>query len=472
MQRTVRTTLLIVFGAVIFIGPFIAISAYNNPSGDDFGWLQHIRDDGILQHTKSNYQTWTGRYALAFNYLLLWPMIYGDNFTVYKIVPAVFIVLLWFAVFRLIKQLFKSASKQETLLMSVIFLVLYLAYLPSPSEGLYWFSGSANYLFPAALSLLIVGLILQLGGTKRRSHKILLGVLISVLIVLACGANEMNVLVTVATLLIWFVVSYFRRQTNKYFLLAFLLIALACMLVSLLAPGNAIRLASSSRDSLPSALYDSLTGTVKFVNAHITLPLILLTMVFYWFYRRYRSRGQSIFAFRIHPIAAFSLWFFVLFAGRLIGYLTSAGIAGRMLDVLYLMFLLGWFLNFIIIVEYLKGANGASVTDQASASVAAGNPNLLLTLSVIIVATLVFSTNITGVYRDLVTKTASRYDAQLNERYRRIRNTAHPQSTIVEVPALTHKPATLYYTDLAGERNWRNVTQARYFQIQGLRLVR
>jgi len=181
-----------IIGAVVI--PFFVISAYNNPSGDDFDWLQGIRQRGFIGQTEAYYNAWTGRYALTSFYLFLEPTVHNPNFLPYKLFPVFLIILLAIAVMLLLKSVFPKAGWCHTSLFGCLITAFYIATMPSPSQGLYWFSSSSNYFFASILAIFLFTILFFLSRVQKMPAKILFSVLAIILIIFSCGANEITLI--------------------------------------------------------------------------------------------------------------------------------------------------------------------------------------------------------------------------------------------------------------------------------------
>src|SRR5690349_12172282 len=90
-KRTELTNTIIL---LILLLPFVAISFFNHPLGDDYWITSLVRKDGFLQAQKTLYQTVSARYTLL-TITSLSPLTFG-NFWLYKLIPIVFIVSFFF----------------------------------------------------------------------------------------------------------------------------------------------------------------------------------------------------------------------------------------------------------------------------------------------------------------------------------------------------------------------------------------
>ena len=452
--------ILLIASLVIILTPFFVISNYNQPSGDDYDWLQGIRSRGFAEQTSWYYQQWTGRYALTSYYIFLNPLIYSDGWWAYQLFPIILMILLALAIFLLLKSLFRNFQNYKLILFSLIILAFYLATLPSVSQGLYWFSSSSNYLLASILGIITLALLFFLKNSTKKLSQIILATLIILGIILSCGANEITLLAVVAGLFLLTLHAFYKKTRQKYLFLTFWLISLICLIISFSAPGNWNRLEQeSNQQGLISTLYHSLTGTFSFVNTSLSLGLVLLTIIWLSLYLL-ASKKEKSFKFNFHPVLALIITLGLIYLSYLISLATAGSVTGRMTNIIYLIFIMGWLTLVASIFERINKKTTLNFQ---------GSTNFWLIISLLLALTLILTPNLTTIYKDLTSGEAKKYDQQITRRYQEIANTPNKTNTVVIVEKLTAQPETLFYTDLADENNWRNVTAAYYFQIKGIK---
>jgi hypothetical protein len=234
---------------VILIGPFIIISGFNNPLGDDFWITSMVRKDGFIQAQKILYDTVSARYTLL-TLASLSPLSFG-NFWLYKLIPIIFVVLFFFVFAFLLKACFgqqsspqasgqKTSSREETdstdvynknnsyhahnpitdsnhnlrdfYFLSGAFTALYINVMLGLGEGIYWFSSLMSYQEG------ILTFILWLAGVCSFYNNTVKGgtaIVCLVLFLALLGFNEP--LALIASILNGLILSFRIRKKSKFF---------------------------------------------------------------------------------------------------------------------------------------------------------------------------------------------------------------------------------------------------------------
>jgi hypothetical protein len=117
----------------LLIFPFIVISFFNHPIGDDFWSADLVRRVGYFQAQSQLYQITPPRYtALAIS--CAGPLSFGHFFE-YKLIPIIWIGLM----ILMIKCWIKDSW------VAILFTGMYFSLLPGIGEGLFWFSAMTVY---------------------------------------------------------------------------------------------------------------------------------------------------------------------------------------------------------------------------------------------------------------------------------------------------------------------------------------
>lgn len=200
--------------------------------GSDDSWFAEASDNTpFLEWIINRYMTWSGRlfpdtmlYVLLDEYLWFW-----------RILNSAFFMILAYGLIRLIK---KEVYRTEFILV-----LLVVGYLSEGilRNGLFWITGTMNYLWPIALG--VVAMIpfsnKILGNDHILSNKSLIIYVISGII--ASISNEQVALCMSTFALISLIVDYLRHKTidKKLLLLSVLIFIGTCILI--FAPGNSVR---------------------------------------------------------------------------------------------------------------------------------------------------------------------------------------------------------------------------------------
>lgn len=251
-QLSVRAiSLLMAALCAILIVPLIAIARYAQPFADDYkygmaasaAWLATGSLGAALRAAAEQvalyYQTWQGTYSALF-LMGLQPGIWGSG--TYWIGGAALILLfaganLYF--FRQVLSKLLKATAWEALAVASALLIVMIQYVHDAGEAFYWFNGAVYYTGFHALMLIFFGVIASMASKGRAS---LPGMALCALLgALLGGGNLSTALFAAVALLIAAAAAFYKKSPLRFALAALLLILLAGLLVSALAPGNTRR---------------------------------------------------------------------------------------------------------------------------------------------------------------------------------------------------------------------------------------
>lgn len=249
------------WGLVLFIVVFVVIALcmlgmniYNYPAADDYTNMNKfytaLGDDRlsittgietVLKLAANTYGTWQGTY---FSNVLFFvnPLIVSVK--AYKIVMVAIQLFYYASVFYLIFSIKKvvgnNITNKQAVVISMATILFSLAFMLSPSEGIYWFTGTILYLIPFAMSLFFLGLLMRFFKRTRKSTYVILLVLALAL----GGTSYVTGLFIGMTLLLLCVHVFIRKNKNKYYMLGLLVIFAVGFAFNVLCPGNFMRISN------------------------------------------------------------------------------------------------------------------------------------------------------------------------------------------------------------------------------------
>lgn len=448
--------IIIVLG-IFTLFPFIYISQYNHPSADDFGLA--VRQADLLQSVVKTYNNWSGRYFATIMSKIN-PLRY-DSFRMFKISPIILICLFGIAISSFIHHLFRRYyTLKHIFAISFLLIFLFFLQMPSTSEGFFWFSGYITYLVPSILTIFLMVALISTTSIKSNFPKLVLTIISSILCIVIIGSNEISLLL-VNMIILFLNINYklIGKGYNKV-LLFLLLICVISTIIEIIAPGNFIRLAKQEygnnlKWALLGSLFLTLTSIIKW-----SIPVIIISIFYsiYWgipLAKKITSEGITIdIDFRLSIIFYIAFVYLSIFTHV---WVTGYNPAGRVSNVIYLFFIIGWFINLQL---FLNKQIKVLKNQQAKIS------NFLLICSILLVLLLPFnlSYNISTAYIDLISGKAKSYNNELNFRYQLIMS-CDADSCVV--PALSEIPKSIFFSDIKEEhqeKNNNNVWYSRYFE--------
>lgn len=323
-----RTKLLIVISLLDTI-PFLILCGFVFPVNDDFTFgLRHIQKN-VFQVSSDIYLYWSGRYFATFISSLNPFAVSNNPIPLFRIYSAVAIVLT-----ALVMTLSPAicCRRQLTHCQSAglggVFLLTYLALLPSVSQAFYWFSSCTAFTIPSLLYIMLVALTAADG---KASYFIA-----CTLALIVPGGNEVTAVITVGTL------GYiaFTYHDKKYWLLL-TLSAVAFLLVAL-APGNASRMANQHiwANAGLWALTFSIGQTVSWI--FLWGPVLMLATTIY-----IPLFGRKLASSPIYDVSfsRYLAWFFItiILAHIPPTYGISSAIVDRTANCLLIFVIIGYF---------------------------------------------------------------------------------------------------------------------------------
>lgn len=270
-------TLILVMVYILSLIPILMIAPYAAAAGDDYNYgaaaHQAFLSTGSIwaaiqaavQTTVGTWYGWQGTWFDCFVFCLH-PEVFSDS--LYVLVPYIFVTLqiICFMIFahHFIKIRFKI-SGQYWLQLALIVLIFGFQLVPSQKSAFFWWVGSVHYAMPMCMSL--IGIVL--GDRYLVAHKTSDLVLLSIIATLMGGATYPAVLLLIlAVFLLWladFVIGHKKFRTDLLLLIPFVL-ELIGLILSVIAPGNAVRSASdlSNGGSPSGGVVATVIGSIIF----------------------------------------------------------------------------------------------------------------------------------------------------------------------------------------------------------------
>lgn len=485
-ERLLTTLLKIALGLTIV--PFLLLSLFSQPLGDDICVAVGAIKSGFWNYQVEMYYTWTGRY-FSWALVSLYPFfadLIGPNalttdfFRVYPLMPILVLIVLFLAIFIFIKSLISTLSlskvSNQNAFWSTTFLVaLYLNAMPSPAEGVYWISGSGTYTFPSSLLLLLLSLLLlPLQAMKPKSLlvRVIYAAVCVLLTIAIVGSNEIFALILlVLSLLAVVSARYFRHSGGLIWTLVLITTALSTA-ASFLAPGNAARKLLYQQGAQPSPIFLAVRSSYNFIEnlgSWIADPVLLgatllllptaISLGNQVSFLRQSSKKLTIFLFCI------AVWLVLILSTFFLPYLAGGYPAKRVSNVVYLVFLLGWFLNlFLLTFLFFRGKSQHNIVPKY----------ILISAQVVMIIGLLCRGNFISSIEELLLY-APDFRSQMSDRYALIQQESADNQKAVFVPALTKYPPmivpmdAIQGQDISEDVNYvYNKCSAKFFNLDSI----
>jgi hypothetical protein len=216
---------------------------FAGPASDDFCRGASF---SITEHFVEAYKTHTGRWA-SVGFLV--PTILQRVQLFSTLQYAGLLILLWggyLGVFYLVarRAMSRSVPRGVGLRAALLIGAVWWAGLPAPSQTVYWFSGGFEYGFGFQLACATLALALFHISAPDGGRRPALGLpMLAIMTFIVTGFHEVVALCLAMVLVAAALVALLQRSQNRVFLLVLAAVAVAGLLVSVLAPGNAVRAA-------------------------------------------------------------------------------------------------------------------------------------------------------------------------------------------------------------------------------------
>lgn len=465
--------LVALIGFVLFLSlvPLLWIAVYNHPGSDDFSFsaaVAHVSGDGFFaclaaacEQVKRYYFGWQGTYSAVFM-MSLSPSAFSEG--LYVMVPYVLLFLFVFAtvsIFRVFLGRLFGAEASEWLPPALIAVFLSVHFLPSLVQGFYWYNGAVYYCFYYSLALLDFCLMVHyLNKGKKRTLG--LGLFLAAFV---GGGNYVTALTLTLMLLLMVVMAFISKTPRKWGLLVHLLVFLAGFIVSIAAPGNAVRQAQfPDSPGVFETILESFELAFFYLKEWWSLPLtfgLLFTLPFFG-----RIAKRSTFRFPL-PLLV-TLFSFCFFAAGFAPPVFAMGYPGdgRLWNILWFSFVLLLLLNVFYWVGWVQRAfakKGGLPKEQVLM------PLALLSFCLCILFTVTTSdASVNIALSSLKNGEAQAYHQEMKSRLTLYKD-KRLQNIVVE--PLSVRPRALVFEDITADpENWKNDALCNYYQKESIRL--
>lgn len=454
---------------LLLLLPFLYISQYAHPIADDFTYAVKGRTYGVLDNLAGEYLNWNGRYFS--NLLVILNPLNSFGISGYQIIPVMMIVFLFLSFLWFIRvSLRELFSRNEKIAISLLMTLIYLNGMPDLAEGIYWYTGAVTYMTGNIGVLLFVGLLIKLIRLnyflKNRVVHIAALILLQFLIT---GLNEIHMIS------LWILLGLFmyihlidKKRHNRTFLLLLILSVGFSMLV-ILSPGNEVRAGHfTGNHRLFYSFYMSLAQTGRFfIEWCFSLPLIFASILFYYLNRSLISKS-AIFTASCHlkPWQSSLILFLVIFTGAFPAY-WGTGILGqhRTMNVSYLLFLVIWFININVWINWFKTKQWQviRIVQQFLSPVVKMSCSVSFIAALGLFLSLALTGNSYSVSSDLLSGRAKDFDRQMLGRYEALKSV---QDTIYMAP-VADPPKSIFVMDISETpSDWVNQGYLLYFDCK------
>lgn len=446
--------------------PFFLLMLYAHPSADDYCYASAFRDGDFWSNVTGEYFSWKGRYSAIF--LTVAYHNPGGMLLTYGYALLLYLTMLVAAMYVFVVSLVEgTGSRFRRWCLTLGLGALYLGTMPKVPATIYWLDGSFQYQTGGIFALLALAALF----TLYRTGSAVSALLACVSIFLAIGATETAMITLVAVVgLMAFTRIYVHRQAQAAWA-AVVIVTILSSAMLVLAPGNFVRAELASPDAgrfwfafshawfhAGNTLASWLANPGLWLATVVFIPAAL-RMVQLEDVRGDASSRRLLLLLALVPglvwVFHFALW-----------WAAATNPPGRMFNMMYLLFLAGWFTAVLELVAVAARRGTLVCTEELfPAALRLGTGAAVVAFA----AFLLLQSHVPTAYADLLYR-APEYDETLRNRYARIaaaRDAAADRRPAMVFQAVKDPPRVLMYSDIQGNRkDWRNSCFSRYFGLE------
>ena len=278
-RNTVMWMLVFFFGMTMV--PLLFIGRYNVMSADDYAmgkeavkiWRATHNPFEIVQyagvHTWKIFMTWQGCFTI--NFLDCFnPGFFGEQWT--WLTPFVMLASVLFFLYVCCKNVlaaFFEKCCKETFFVWGLLAFLIIQTMPSPVEGLYWYSGAVAYTFLHYFMFAVLSVTFKQKNVTKN-------ILFAIGMFLVGGSHSITALECLLISCFLLLVQYKQLRAEKAIPVVFLMVG---FLANLLAPGNRVRQSGAGGMNPVQAILQSFVEAVRY-GKEWTSPLMLVCLLF------------------------------------------------------------------------------------------------------------------------------------------------------------------------------------------------
>lgn len=330
--------------------PLVLIALYNYPADDDFGFVYPVATAWVqtgslwqtlkaaIQKTYETYMTWQGDFFSTLLFCFT-PMVFDIN--LYFLDNWAMLALLCLSVGYMVKSFvicWIGADKTAFWLVYSAMMVLVLQFMPSISYSVFWHNGG-QYTTAACTLMLLVGLFLRCECAQTCTRGGVRMVCVAMMGIMLGGSFFGPALGALVLTVLWTLKAWVYKSRGRWHSTVALVFFASAFLLSVLAPGNAIRQERTGESTgalvtIITAVLDSFDLVGTWMTPQLLAMLMLIVPVLW------KPLKESRHHFR-HPLWIFVILYGLFSASLAPGIYTGFGYdTARYMNVIYFYFLI------------------------------------------------------------------------------------------------------------------------------------
>ncbi len=424
------TKILLITTALGIVGLLVTLAFYNCPSvADDFCFSATAKNFGFWTAQKMYYNGWSGRYLSNFIFHIN-PLVFTQNRVAFVVFPILFLLIFLLNSYMFFQTIFKNImEKQMVFFLTIGFFLLYYSNIESIYENIYWFSGSYTFVSANLMMLLLQILVRYWRGEEKNIYWFISK--FGGLLFLLLGSSEVTMLAVSLIIFLIIVYGYFENKKHFQLFSPMILIVLFGNFLVITAPGNKIR-QSQNPELIDVILKTWNTSLHFFIEWAFLSPLLIIATIAFVLLVKDLPK-QKIFNVPIWLVFGLFVCLFGVFFFPTAWGLGLTQPPPRVLNMIYLYFIIGWFYMVCVILNRVHLPSFQ--TNWVS----------IVLLCMFFVVEMYKCTNLRKMYGDIRMGAAANYLKEYKKRVEIIENT---KEDVVYLEPFKHKPHCLYAEDL------------------------
>jgi hypothetical protein len=490
----------LVLTLLISLIPLVAIAFYAHPSADDYSYglkTSQVWNDthsftkvlgAAIDQAQGVFISWQGTYCGVFA-MSLQPGVFGER--KYVIGVLVIIAMLVLGTFLLLKTVLIDCLKAKWPHFWIIFSVISIMtiqFMYSPSEGFYWFNGGILYTGFYSISLAFFSVIFSMITVRKSVIKGVLAFAAAFLAIVVSSGNYATALTSLLALVCVVSCLILKKNRNFWLVSGILCIQAVFFLLTINAPGNAVRQGGVHNDPNPIlAITQSLAYGAYSIANSTTLPAIIGWMAILPIIFQLARRTEFDFNY---PLLVLAISFGIYSAqGTPCFYALGMKLPKRLIDIIYYSYypLVGFNLFYTCGYIAKKMRKNEHIRKAVDFSEGVLRKHLLA-FSIVMCSLFVFGTmglckvekgkDAEAVFSHLPTSVSAAVslfggEAERFDKEEALRLAVYEDRSITDALIEEHesKPEFLFHTDIShDEKEWQNIAIAQYFGKKSVRL--
>lgn len=448
-------------------------AAYTHPTWVQTGSLPHVLKDA-LSYALRTWRDWQGT-VTGVILMTLSPVVFAiEHYGVHAVILLCAHLAAWFVFLLHMLGRRLGLNRRVCLHMALALSALSLVFLPDIVEGIYWFNGAWFYTGAQAAALITLVCCDVLSSCRGSRTRTALLALFCAAALFALGMdNYITAMMTAAALFMMALQRLLAKDKKEAIRTALLLVPIgAGLLISVIAPGNAVRMERDGAHQsgigwLLLSIGWTLRSAVHYIlRFSLRTPLLALLVSCTPLLCREAEAAAPKKARRCPPVWAAAAGFYLILCAMIIPHMYSSGYAGsgRVVNMYHLYVLIALPILWVMVLLRLAPAVRARLSSAKAqkACLILGAALLALCLA------MGQQGNYVKLVRDQMDGTQAKYAAQFAHEYA-LCEAAGPQDDVVLPPwtvqTVTGKPTA--YEDPA---MWTNEAMANYFGVKSVRV--